>query len=106
MVRTLACQARGRGFKSRPPRHDNMAFNVYIIQSEVDSTLYIGHTNNIEERIQRHNQGRSQYTKLKRPWKLVFREEFSNRSEAMQREAKLKSLHRKDLLLQLIRNSD
>jgi len=82
-----------------------MPFHVYIIQSDVDSSLYVGHTINIDDRLLRHNQGRSKYTKPKRPWKLVFFELFDTRALAMQRERELKSLHSKELLLKLIASS-
>ena len=78
-----------------------MSFSVYILQSEVDKSLYIGQTANFEERLLRHNQGRSKYTKTKRPWIMVHCESFDTRALAMQRERELKSLHRKDLLLKL-----
>jgi len=79
-----------------------MPFSVYILQSELDKSLYVGHTANIEEWLLRHNQGRSKYTKTKRPWIMVHCESFETRAMAMQRERELKSLHRKDLLLKLI----
>ncbi|MEF9427550.1 MAG: GIY-YIG nuclease family protein [Candidatus Mariimomonas ferrooxydans] len=79
-----------------------MTFSVYIIRSELDNTLYIGHTSDIQERLQRHNQGRFQYTKSKRPWILVYKEEFPSRARAMRKEVTLKFLHRKDLLLKII----
>ena len=79
-----------------------MSFSVYILQSEVDKSLYVGHTANIEERLLRHNQGRSQYTKAKRPWIMLYCESYDTRALAMQRERALKSLHRKDLLLKII----
>jgi putative endonuclease len=79
-----------------------MPFFVYIIQSQVDQSLYIGQTGNLQDRLSRHNQGRSKYTKTRRPWEIVYFEEFTTRSQAVKREAELKSFHRKDLLLQLI----
>jgi putative endonuclease len=79
-----------------------MPFSAYILQSEVDKSLYVGHTANMEERLFRHNQGRSKYTKAKRPWLMVHCELFDTRALAMQRERALKSLHRKDLLLKII----
>ncbi|MEK6582550.1 MAG: GIY-YIG nuclease family protein [Nitrospirota bacterium] len=79
-----------------------MGYFVYIIQSLKDNSLYVGQTNNLQKRLIRHNQGRSQYTKPKRPWKLLYSEEFESRSMAVKREVALKSLHRKDLLLKLI----
>jgi len=79
-----------------------MPFFVYIIQSQKDNSFYIGQTNNIQDRLSRHNQGRSQYTKPKRPWKLLYSEEFETRSEAVKREVEFKAFHRKDILLQII----
>jgi putative endonuclease len=64
-----------------------MAYFVYIIQSQIDDSLYIGQTSSIQERLLRHNQGRSRFTKLKRPWKLLYSEEFESRSQAIKREA-------------------
>ncbi|MCX5719285.1 MAG: GIY-YIG nuclease family protein [Nitrospirae bacterium] len=80
-------------------------YSVYILQSEKDHSLYIGQTNNIDDRLLRHNQGRSKYTKSKRSWKLLYAESFPSRSEAVKREIQLKALHRKDLLLKFIRSS-
>ena len=65
---------------------------VYVLQSAKDKSYYIGYTSNIEERLWEHNEGRTGYTKLKRPWNLVHQEVFSTRKEAMQREKYLKSL--------------
>jgi putative endonuclease len=52
-----------------------MANYVYIIQSLQDGTYYVGSTQALRKRLDRHNQGRSKYTKNKRPWKLVYSEE-------------------------------
>ncbi len=67
-----------------------MAYYVYILRSEKDGSFYIGHTADLDERIQRHNHGKSLYTKAKVPWKLIYREEFHSRSEAMKREQEIK----------------
>jgi putative endonuclease len=64
----------------------SMSYFVYIIQSKKDDRFYIGSTNNLTERIERHNQGRSRYTKGRGPWKLVYREEHIDRSSAVKRE--------------------
>ena len=52
---------------------------------------YIGSTDNIEARVNRHNKGKSKYTKGRRPWRLVYSEEYNTRREAMAREKILKS---------------
>ncbi len=82
-----------------------MPFSVYILQSDVDDSLYIGQTSNLEERLLRHNQGRSIYTKSKKPWKVLYSESFDTRAPAVRREAELNSFRRRDLLLKMITTS-
>jgi putative endonuclease len=67
-----------------------MAYFVYIIESLKDHSYYVGSTQDLDERINRHNGGRSKYTKAKRPWKLVYSEEFPDRSAAAIREQQIK----------------
>jgi len=71
---------------------------VYILQSTKDGTYYIGSTNDLSDRIIRHNQGRSKYTKSKRPWEVVYSEEFDDRASAVNREKELKSWKSKHLI--------
>lgn len=47
---------------------------------------YIGHTQDLEDRIIRHNNGRERYTKGRGPWDLIYSEEYDTRSMAMKRE--------------------
>ncbi|MBU2492768.1 MAG: GIY-YIG nuclease family protein [Bacteroidetes bacterium] len=46
---------------------------VYIIYSAKNDLYYIGHTKNLIDRLTRHNQNRSTFTKNKGPWKLVIK---------------------------------
>ena len=82
-----------------------MSFCVYIIQSDLDESYYIGSTQEIGERLERHNQGRSKYTKAKRPWKLLYTEEFVDRPAALKRENEIKRRKSKDYIESLIRPS-
>ncbi|HMA61429.1 MAG TPA: GIY-YIG nuclease family protein [bacterium] len=68
-----------------------MSYYLYILQSKKNGRFYIGQTKDIQDRLQRHNAGHSKSTKPHRPWKLVYSEEYSTRSEAVKREYKLKS---------------
>ncbi len=79
-------------------------FSTYILQSEIDGSYYIGSTENIESRIIRHNKGYSGYTKTKRPWVLVYNEEYKTLSEAKAREYYLKSLKSRVSIQKLINN--
>ncbi|MFA5961817.1 MAG: GIY-YIG nuclease family protein [Parcubacteria group bacterium] len=69
-----------------------MTFFVYILKSIKDTRLYIGQTNNLENRLLRHNSGKVTATKNRRPFTVVYKEEYLSRTEAMQREKYLKSL--------------
>jgi len=82
-----------------------MPYYVYILQSEMDSSFYVGCTQDLEDRVQRYNQGRSKYTKSKRPWKLIYHEEYPSRSEAMKREYVIKRRKSKDHIETLINAS-
>ncbi|MBI5476849.1 MAG: GIY-YIG nuclease family protein [Ignavibacteriales bacterium] len=68
-----------------------MSFYLYIIISEKTGKYYIGQTKSLEERIKRHNSGRSKYTKHGIPWRLIHSEEYSSRQDAVKRERWLKS---------------
>jgi putative endonuclease len=65
-------------------------FLVYILFSESTGRFYVGHTADILDRVQRHNDGRSASTKSGRPWTLVFSEPYESRAEAMKREKQIK----------------
>ena len=82
-----------------------MPYYVYIIQSLADHTYYVGSTQNVEDRLKRHNQGRSQYTKTKRPWQLVYAVCFSNKSDAIKRENEIKNRKSKDFIESLINST-
>ncbi len=71
---------------------------VYILQC-ADGTLYTGWTTDLERRLQAHNSGRgARYTRGRRPVRLAYREEQSDRSAAQRREAAIRRLSRADKL--------
>lgn len=59
---------------------------LYILRSLKDRKLYIGTTNNAQRRINQHNMGQSKSTKHRRPFILIYSEEYMSKSEAMKRE--------------------
>jgi len=60
-----------------------MKFTVYILQSDIDGSFYIGQTENLLARLEAHNLGRNISTKNKRPWKLKWYTIVDSRAEAM-----------------------
>jgi putative endonuclease len=68
---------------------------VYILEC-VDSTYYVGCTNDVKRRLHQHNHLKSgaRYTKIRRPVRLQYSEEYTTLSEARRREAALKRFTR------------
>ena len=66
-------------------------YNTYIIQSLKNKKYYIGHCENLEDRLKRHNTGKVKSTKYGKPWTLIYIEEFKTRGEAYRRELQIKS---------------
>lgn len=71
---------------------------VYILECG-DGSLYTGWTNHLSRRIKMHQEGRgAKYTKAHLPVKLVYVEEFEDKSEALKREYEIKQLARNEKL--------
>ncbi len=66
-------------------------YYVHVIKSIKYLNRYTGSTDNVIKRLDEHNKGKCRYTKGRRPWMLVYQEEFLSRAEAMKRENFLKS---------------
>ena len=68
-----------------------MFFYVYILQSKINGTLYIGSTHDLRKRVKEHNYGLSRYTKIYKPWKLLYYEACLCEEDAKRREKYLKT---------------
>ena len=79
-------------------------FYVYILESKCDNSFYIGQTEDLEKRLDFHNQGLSKYTSRKTPWHIVYFEECKTRTEAIKRERFLKKQRNRDFYKRLINN--
>lgn len=64
---------------------------VYVLESLIDQSWYIGQTSNLKERIKRHNNKEEISTKSKAPYKIIYLEGYLYRADAMRREKYLKS---------------
>jgi len=63
---------------------------VYILYSSKLDGYYVGSTEDVEQRLYKHNTGSSKYTKKGMPWVLVTTYQCSDRSEAVRLEMKIK----------------
>ncbi len=70
---------------------------VYILQSESSGIFYKGYSENPLARLQFHNAGKSTYTSKFLPWTLVAVFIFTDKSEALLKEKKLKKYPTKSL---------
>ena len=77
---------------SAPPFLLMKSYFIYILKSGKNGSSYVGHTADLQKRLLEHNNGKSLSTRNKRPWKLIYTEEFQTRSEAMLREKYFKSI--------------
>ena len=69
-------------------------FSVYILECS-DRTLYVGHTDDLDERMRQHAAGAAgSFTSTRRPLKLLHVEEFESRYDALAMERKLKGWSR------------
>lgn len=76
---------------------------LYILKSSKDLGYYIGSTDNVGKRLKEHNRGKTKSIKHRVPFVLKYTEAYNTKSEAKQREIKLKKNYqaRKEILLKL-----
>ena len=79
-------------------------FSVYILEC-ADKTLYVGCTNDLEQRLKQHNGAKAgaHYTKIRRPVVLKYSERYRTLARARAREAEIKRLTRQEKLILLSR---
>jgi putative endonuclease len=83
-----------RGARSK--RGESHSYFVYLLLCD-DGSYYTGYTNNVALRFERHKKGYgARYTRLRRPERVVYLEEFKNRGAAIRRELRIKSLSHRE----------
>ena len=64
-------------------------YEVYVIKSKCGK-FYIGLSENAENRLKKHNEGKSKWTSKYKNWRIIYKKEFKNLSEARKWENYLK----------------
>ena len=73
-----------------------MPYYVYVLLCEDDS-YYTGYAKDLALRLRQHRKGAgARYTRLHRPKRLVYTEEFDTIGEAMKREREIKRLNHQE----------
>ena len=69
-----------------------MKYTVYLIISKTKQNLvsYVGYTNNLKERLKKHNSSKGAKFTRGRYWKLAYSKNYSSKSKAMKEEYSLK----------------
>ena len=69
-----------------------MSYYVYLIKSINSKHIksYVGYTNNINKRLEKHNTGKGAKSTRGFKWKLIYKKKFISKSKAMSYEYKLK----------------
>jgi len=76
-----------------------MAFYVYLVLCS-DGSFYCGYTNNLKERIKKHNTSKcgAKYTRSRRPVVLKYFEKVSDLGLTLKREHEIKKMNREQKL--------
>jgi putative endonuclease len=70
-----------------------MPYYVYMILCE-GNNFYTGYTKNLDSRMHLHMKGKAaRYTRMHKPKKIVYVEEFDSRAAAMKKEKRIKRLN-------------
>ncbi|MFO7657855.1 MAG: GIY-YIG nuclease family protein, partial [Bacteroidales bacterium] len=69
----------------------SMTYYFYILYSRDRNAYYIGHTGNLQQRIQKHKTNHKGYTGKTGDWELIYVEVYSSKKEAYKRERVVKS---------------
>ena len=68
-----------------------MPYYVYILLCK-DGSYYTGYAKDLKRRLEQHKKGRgARYTRMHKPDRVIYVEEFSSRSEAIERERQIKN---------------
>ena len=69
-----------------------MAFYVYMLKSVGrKSVTYVGYTSNLNKRITLHNRNKGAKFTRGRKWKLIYKEKYNSKKEAISREYYIKN---------------
>ena len=82
--------------KNRKVLSGKESYYVYLLLCD-DGSYYTGYTNNVASRLERHKKGYgARYTRMRKPKRVVYVEEFRTRRDAAKREQQIKALSHRE----------
>ena len=85
-----------------PTSKSTMKCYVYILYSAEIDRYYIGSTDNMEVRLQKHIAGTTRFTSRTNDWKIVFIKECIDRANAIKEERRIKKMKSRKYIEKLI----
>ena len=84
--------------RTRGRRSKKETWFLYLLKC-ADGSLYTGITNDLDRRLQMHQNGKaSRYTRARRPVNMVYHEKCKSRARALVRECMVKTFSKKKKL--------
>jgi putative endonuclease len=94
MASVSSQQSKGYTTLSSSKDDKTVPWFVYILSCS-DRSYYVGISPDVEKRVKLHNDGKAAiHTKLHRPVILIYKQQFSSKSEARKREMQIKGWSR------------
>ncbi|MCF8367050.1 MAG: GIY-YIG nuclease family protein, partial [Bacteroidales bacterium] len=83
-----------------------MTYHFYILHSATNDKLYIGHTSQLEERLQKHNSNHKGFTGNSSDWQVVYKEIYETKAEAYARERQVKAWKSRRRIKEMVEKSN
>ncbi len=77
-------------------------YHFYILYSKTKDRFYVGHTNDLKERLIKHNSDHKGFTGKTGDWRIMYSEEYTTKSEAYFRERQVKAWKNRNTIKKLI----
>ncbi len=81
-------------------------FYIYILYSSYIDKYYIGFTEDLNDRIYKHNNKHRGFTASANDWELKYSEEFITKQEAINREKEIKNWKSRKMIEKLINKDE
>lgn len=79
-------------------------FYTYVLRSKRDGKFYTGYTSDLKNRIEKHNRGQIESTKMRGPFELIYFEACKDEKDTIRREKYLKTSWGKRYIKSRLRN--
>lgn len=77
-------------------------YYVYILNNKSKNFIYIGYSEDLQQRVKEHNDGGSKSTKPYLPLELIHYEAYRNKKDAKRREGYLKTNRGRTTLMTML----